>query len=320
MLVVQNNFNSYTAFTDKDDEKRVPVMKQAIQLLIIDPQNDFCDVPASYRPVDPLTGQAVAPALPVAGAHADMQRTAALIRAGGTGLAAITVTLDSHHHVDIAHPTFWQRAGGEAVAPFTAIAASQVRAGVFLPRDPAALPRTLHYLDQLETRGRYTLMVWPVHCEIGTWGHDVHADVRAAYNAWEAARQRGVRKITKGENPWTEHYSAIQAEVPDADDPHTQLNSELLVELDRADLLLVAGEASSHCVRATAGHIAANLPGGRPERIVLLTDCMSPVGGFEAQHAAFFEEMHALGARTATSTDIVALLRANAECAAGVMP
>ena len=278
-------------------------MKTRTQLLIIDPQNDFCDVPANYRPVDPLTGAPVAPALPVAGAHADMRRTAALIRAAGGALDGITVTLDSHHHVDIAHPTFWRQADGDAVIPFTTITAAQVRAGEFQPRDPAALPRTLDYLDQLESRGRYTLMVWPVHCEIGTWGHGVHADVRAAYNQWEETHLRGVRKVTKGENPWTEHYSAIQAEVPDAADPHTELNTALLAELDRSTTLFIAGEASSHCVRATTEHIVANLPGGRPGRIVLLTDCMSPVGGFEARHAAFLEEMRARGVRLMTSVE-----------------
>jgi nicotinamidase/pyrazinamidase len=283
-------------------------MKTA-QLLIIDPQNDFCDVPPASRPVDPLTGSAVAPALPVAGAHADMQRTAAFIRAIGSRLDEITVTLDSHHHVDIAHPTFWAKADGSAVTPFTAITAAQVRAAEFLPRDPAALPRTLAYLDALESRGRYTLMVWPVHCEIGTWGRGVHAEVRAAYNQWEASRLRGVRKVTKGENPWTEHYSAIQAEVPDADDEHTQMNTGLLAELDRADVLFIAGEASSHCVRATTEHIVANLPGGRPERLVLLTDCMSPVGGFEAQHQAFLAEMRARGVRLMTSGEALLLLR-----------
>ena len=284
-------------------------MKTATQLLIIDPQNDFCDVPATWRPVDPLTGAAIAPALPVAGAHADMQRTAAFIRAAGSRLDEITVTLDSHHHVDIAHPTFWQQADGGAVGPFTTITAAQVRAGEFQPRDPAALPRTLAYLDALESRGRYTLMVWPVHCEIGTWGHGVHAEVRAAYNQWEAARLRGVRKVTKGENPWTEHYSAIQAEVPDADDPHTELNTALLAELDRAETLFIAGEASSHCVRATTEHIVANLPGGRPDRVVLLTDCMSPVGGFEAQHAAFLADMRARGVRLMTSGEALLLVR-----------
>ena len=283
-------------------------MRPATQLLIIDPQNDFCDVPAGYRPPDPLTGAAVAPALPVAGAHADMQRTAALIRAAGARLDEITITLDSHHHVDIAHPTFWQDAQGGAVTPFTTITGAQVRAGEFQPRDPAALPRTLAYLDELEARGRYTLMVWPVHCEIGTWGHGVHADVRAAYNQWEETHLRGVRKITKGENPWTEHYSAIQAEVPDADDPHTEMNTAFLAELDRADTLFIAGEASSHCVRATTEHIVANLPGGRPERVVLLTDCMSPVAGFEAQHAAFLADMRARGVRLMTSGEALLLL------------
>ena len=285
-------------------------MKTSTQLLIIDPQNDFCDVPASYRLVDPLTGAPLAPALPVAGAHADMLRTAALIRAAGAALDDITVTLDSHHHVDIAHPTFWRQADGAAVTPFTTIIAAQVRAGEFQPRDPVALPRTLAYLDELESRGRYTLMVWPVHCEIGTWGHGVHADVRAACNEWEETRLRGVRKVTKGENPWTEHYSAIQAEVPDAADEHTQMNTAFLSNLDRAGLLLIAGEASSHCVRATTEHIVANLPGGRPERIVLLTDCMSPVGGFEAQHAEFLAEMRAKGVRLMTSTEALSLLRA----------
>ena len=285
-------------------------MKPATQLLIIDPQNDFCDVPAHYRPVDPLTGAVVAPALPVAGAHADMQRTAAFIRAAGAALDDIAITLDSHHRVDIAHPTFWQRPDGGAVSPFTTITAAQVRAGEFQPRDPAALPRTLAYLDELESRGRYTLMVWPVHCEIGTWGHGVHADVHAAYNEWEEKHLRGVRKVTKGENPWTEHYSAIQAEVPDAADEHTQMNTAFLADLDRAGLLLIAGEASSHCVRATTEHIVANLPGGRPGRIVLLTDCMSPVGGFEAQHQAFLDEMRAQGVRLMTSSEALSLLRA----------
>jgi nicotinamidase/pyrazinamidase len=46
----------------------------------------------------------------VAGAHADMLRTAAFIRTGGSMLDEITVTLDSHHHIDLAHPTFWQTA------------------------------------------------------------------------------------------------------------------------------------------------------------------------------------------------------------------
>jgi nicotinamidase/pyrazinamidase len=152
-------------------------MKRNIQLLIIDPQNDFCDLPASWRPGDPATGAAMAPALPVAGAHADMLRLAEVIHRGANGLSSIAVTLDSHHRFDIAHPTFWKTGSGGDVMPFTPITAAQVREGAFVPRNASALPRALAYLDELERRGRYTLMVWPVHWEIGIWGHNVHTDV-----------------------------------------------------------------------------------------------------------------------------------------------
>jgi nicotinamidase/pyrazinamidase len=286
-------------------------MTQNIQLLVIDPQNDFCDLPDAYLPRD-TAGNVVRPALPVAGAHADMQHLAGLIRSGWAGLSDIAITLDSHQRLDIAHPTFWRHRGGASVMPFTPITAQQVRDGDFLPRDPSALARTLAYLDELEARGRYTLMVWPIHCEIGTWGHNVHADLRAAYNEWEDAALRVVQKVTKGESPWTEHYSAIQAEVPDSDDVHTQLNTSLLAQLDRADAILIAGEASSHCVKATTEHIVAHLPSGHPERITLLTDCMSPVSGFEAQHETFLTDMRQRGVHLSTAAAALSLLQANA--------
>jgi nicotinamidase-related amidase len=247
-------------------------------LLIIDPQNDFCDIPGA--------------ALPVTGADADMRRLAALIHAEAGRIDAITVTLDSHQRLDIAHPGFWRQGDGGEVPPFTAITAAQIESGRFVPREAAALPRALAYAKALEAQGRYTLMVWPVHCEIGTWGHNVHAELHAALVAWQLARQRNVGYVIKGTNPWTEHYSALQAEVPD-EDPGTQLNRGLIAELDRFEQVLVAGEASSHCVKATVEHLAEHLA---PARLTLLRRCMSPVGGFEAQAEAFIAAMGARGA------------------------
>lgn len=287
-------------------------MSSRTTLLIIDPQNDFCDLPEGWLGTDPLRGVPTAPALPVPGAHADMLRLAALIDAGGGGIDRIVVTLDSHQRVDIAHPTFWQTGDGAAVTPFTAITAAQVRAGAYRPRDAAALPRALAYLDALEQAGRYTLMVWPVHCEIGSWGHNVHAAVRAAYNRWEERRLAVVQKVTKGENPWTEHYSALRAEVPDAADDDTQLNTALIASLDQADRIVIAGEASSHCVKATVEHLAQHLPSRRLDKLVLLTDAMSPVTGFEAQAAAFLSDLRRQGACLATCADVLPLLQADA--------
>ncbi|AMP12389.1 hypothetical protein [Collimonas pratensis] len=281
-------------------------MRRNLHLLIIDPQNDFCDLPPSYLP-DNQT-----PALPVPGAHADMLRVASLIERGGAGLNAISVTLDSHHRLDIAHPGFWMTASGGTVAPFTQIAAADLRAGRYLPRVAAALPRLLHYLDQLEAAGRYQLMIWPVHCEIGSWGHNVHTDVRRAYNRWEEQTLRSVAKISKGSNPWTEHYSAVQAEVPDPDDALTQSNQTFLDCLTSADRIYITGEAGSHCVKATTEHIAEHFGPQHIAKLVLVTDCMSPVSGFEQQYREFVAAMTARGALTAQAADVLAELQENA--------
>ncbi|MDR1349401.1 MAG: cysteine hydrolase [Zoogloeaceae bacterium] len=271
-------------------------------LLIIDPQNDFCDLPEDLR-------RGNMPALPVSGAHADMLRLAALIEQGGAGIAEISVTFDSHQRLDIAHPGFWRQDDGSPPAPFTLIRAADVKAGKFRPRRADALSRVMAYLEALEAARRYTHMVWPVHCELGSWGHNAHAAVRRAYNQWEEASGNSARRILKGQNPWTEQYSAIRAEAPDAAAPDTGTNTALLARLGNADEILVAGEAGSHCVKATVEDIAAALPA---ERLTLLVDCMSPVAGFADAQQGFFDDMNRCGARIATSADILPELRANA--------
>ena len=286
-------------------------MKRQLHLLVIDPQNDFCDLPAQYLPSHSANGQE-APALPVAGAHADMLRIANLVERGGAGLSGICVTLDTHQRIDIAHPTFWFDASGAAVAPFTEIAAADVRAGRYLPRRRAALTRVLAYLDTLEASGRYRLMVWPVHCEIGSWGHNIHADVRAACNGWQDAGLGAVDMVVKGTNPWTEHYSAVLAEVPDDADPATQLNRALIDTLAARDQIYICGEAGSHCVKATTEHIVAHIGAANVGKLVLLTDCMSPVGGYDVQYQDFVRDMLRRGVQAASAADVLPELLSNA--------
>lgn len=287
-------------------------MKRDIHLFVIDPQNDFCDLPADYLPTDPLAaGNVIRPALPVAGAHADMLRLAEFMRKGSRGFSDITVTLDSHHFVGIERPTFWMQGDGKPVTPFTPITAKEVRDGKYLPRNPKATPRVLAYLDALEAGGRYNLMVWPVHCEIGTWGHGVHAAVRSAYNEWEARELGVVNKVTKGSNPWTEHYSAVMAEVPDMDDPSTQLNRGLIDILIASDEVVVGGEAGSHCVPSTMYHVVDQFGTANLSKLVILKDCMSPVTGFENEFKRFLDDMVARGARVATTEEYLPELLAN---------
>lgn len=287
-------------------------MNDKIALLVIDPQNDFCDIPDSELAVAPASlaagrpQPAARPALPVAGADRDMKRLAAFIDRVGPELDAIHVTLDSHHSVDIAHAAWWTNDRGDAPAPFTVITAADLADGTWRARDGANQAHSLRYVEALEHAGRYRLVIWPEHCLIGSWGHNVHGAVKHSLDEWARRRMQQVRYVFKGMNPKTEHYSAVEAEVPDAGDPATQRNAALLKALAEADQVVIAGEALSHCVANTVRDIARNFGAGGVRKLVLLTDCASSVGGFEQLGADFLAELTGQGMKTAGSTEFLA--------------
>lgn len=251
----------------------------SVQLLIIDPQNDFCSPEG---------------ALAVPGADADVDRLARWLTDHTSTIDAVTVTLDTHRRLDIAHGRWFVDPTGAHPAPFTAIAAADLRDGRWSTTDPAARPRTLRYLDTLEARGRYPHTIWPEHCLVGTAGHNVAPVLNDALQTWSAARHDLVEYVVKGLDPWTEHFSAIAAEVPDASSPSTQPNQALLDRLATADHLFVAGQASSHCVANTVRDLVTMLGDRRP-KTTLLTDAMSPVTGFESVAEAFLADMTVTG-------------------------
>jgi nicotinamidase/pyrazinamidase len=131
------------------------------------------------------------------------------------------------------------------------------------------------------------LVSWPEHCLIGSWGHNVHAAVKKALDRWARSKLELVDFVTKGSNPLTEHYSAVQAEVPDPNDPSTMLNGRLIKTLSEADMVAIAGEALSHCVANTVRDIAKNFGEDNIKKLVVLTDCTSSVAGFEDLGARF---------------------------------
>ncbi|GGP28193.1 hypothetical protein [Silvimonas amylolytica] len=266
--------------------------KAAMHLLLIDPQNDFCDIPGA--------------ALPVPGANADMQRVADLVARHGSQFDAIHVTLDSHRPIDIAHPAWWRDESGQMPPPFTIIAEADVAAGKWQARDTEQQAASLHYVQELARRGHYQLLVWPEHCLIGSWGHNVHAGLFDALNQWSRQQIRPVHYQIKGLNAATEHYSAIQAEVPDPADPHTLPDQDWIAQLKTADTIVIAGEALSHCVAGTVRDLADQLGDAQVHKLLLLTDCCSAVSGFEEAGKAFVQELTARGMRTATSDTLFA--------------
>jgi nicotinamidase-related amidase len=232
-----------------------------IHLLIIDPQNDFCDMPMA--------------SLPVTGACQDMIRIASIIDRVGYKLSEIHVTLDSHRIIDIAHPAFWVNLNNKQPPPYTIISHNDIKNGMWTPCNPEFLNHSLNYTKQLESTGKYQLCVWPPHCLIGTWGHNVHFTLNAALQNWSNNYFTMVDYIMKGTNPFTEHYGALQAEVPVPYDSSTYLNDSLIYSLSSADTVGIVGEASSHCVKETVLQIVKYI--GPDPKFHIITDCMSSV-------------------------------------------
>ncbi len=268
------------------------------ELIIIDPQNDFMDTASAT--------------LPVPGATADMQRLATMINRIGRRLDDIHVTLDSHRVIDVAHPGMWRNVDGAPPNPFTIITADDIENGIWLPRNPGFRARLLGYARALAAQGNYPLMIWPEHCLIGSPGHNVQPDLLAALQNWERREFANVDYVVKGTNTFTEHFGALMAEVPDPNDPSTQLNSAFLNLLAGADIIAIAGEALSHCVKSTIDQIVKNIGPDQLAKFVILTDCSSPVpavpGGpdFPAIAEAWLKDMEVRGMKLMTSDAFLA--------------
>lgn len=261
-----------------------------IQLLIIDPEHDFCNPNGS---------------LFVPGSPDDMDRLAVMVHRLKNKLSDIHVTLDSHHPIDIAHAAWFVDSAGNHPAPFSQITASDMKDRVWMTTKPGAQKRTLTYLETLEAAGRYPHVIWPNHCIIGTEGTNVHPSVADALLEW-TDRFGWVNYVTKGSNPWTEHFSAVKAEVPDPTDISTQINTNFIDTLERADVILLAGEAGSHCLANTCVDIADNFSDAKfVEKLVLLTDATSPVPSFKALQDNFIDALVKRGMKTSTTVDFL---------------
>lgn len=287
--------------------------KKKVHLLTIDPQNDFCianefdwlwnsgeTVPDSLK--KELKSQERHGTLVVPGADKDMIRLASFIDVNRRRISEITCTLDSHQVIHIAHPSFWLNGKGEHPVPFTLITADDVRNGFWRPFHPDLQKTAQNYVDALKANKRYELCIWPPHCLIGSWGHSIVQSVSDAFNRWESETINRVTFVTKGSNFLTEHYSGVQADVPDDSDPTTKLNTALIDTLLEADEVLITGEALSHCVCNTVQDVAAQFGDDNIKKFTLLEDTTSSVPGFEKLGTEFVKNMVARGMKVIKTT------------------
>jgi len=263
--------------------------KQKVCLLTIDPQNDFVN----------RDGNAT---LAVPGAIADMDRLAKMVEKHGDEIDDIQITMDSHYHVAIFHSCWWVDKKGNNPKPFMLIPDDAVVAGDFRAFDPDRAKWSADYVKALKDNKRYVLCIWPDHCIIGSPGQCIDPVFLKAVTAWETRFFATAPRTTKGSCPYTEHYSAVKADVEYPGDPKTRLNFRLVDTLKKYDVILAAGEALSHCLNFTMSDIAAEFSDEQVKKIVLLEDAASNVGTFEKMGEDFVNRMVAKGMRIAKTT------------------
>jgi len=273
--------------------------KQKNALLIIDPQNDFCHPNGS---------------LFVPGADEDNKRLAQWILDNNEDIDTVVISLDSHQPNDIAHPVWFQDKDGNAPNPFSVITAEDVENGTwsakFFPSN------TLKYLKALESEGEFPHVIWPQHCIVGSWGHNIDERVLKAVESW-TTNGKFYRTVAKGTNPLTEHFGIFRANIPLTGQPETQLNFGIIKLLEEHDNVFFAGQAKSHCVANSLKQVIEYTKDKKNKsdlanKFVIMTDCMSDVPGgpngpgttptFGELAQSIYDEAKSMGIRFSDST------------------
>jgi nicotinamidase-related amidase len=251
-------------------------------LVVIDVQNTFC-IPGFELFVAGRSGN---------GAVDDNRRLCKFIYRNLATITQITATLDTHHAMQIFHSIFLVDDRGDHPPPMSLISEQDILSGRWkfntaiadsLEISPEYGQEYLvHYTHQLSERKKYELTVWPYHVMLGSIGHALVSAVEEAIFFHGIARSSWTEFEVKGDNPLTEHYSAVGPEVLEGPDGKQvgQKNKRFLQKLKEFDRVVIAGQAKSHCVAWTIDDLLNDILQYDPQLVkivYLLNDCSSAV-------------------------------------------
>lgn len=254
--------------------------RRRVHLLLIDLQKDFC-FPEGTLYVAGRSGR---------GAIEDNDRIARFIYRNLGVITAITCTMDTHFPHQIFSPAFWVDAEGNPPPANRQITAEQIRAGEVRP-NPALAPslaggdydwllkQAIHYCEELEKQGKYRLYLWPPHCLLGSEGHALAGVIQEARLFHAYARSAPAAVEVKGQTALTEYYSVLGPEVTTRWDGGliAEKNTRFVEKLIDDDVVIIAGQAASHCVKSTIEDLLGHIEPGLVRKVYILRDCMSSV-------------------------------------------
>ena len=224
--------------------------KTKVALVLIDLQNTFC-IPEFELFVGGRSGK---------GAVEDNVKLCEFIYRNLNVITNIFLTMDTHQAMQIFHSVFLINSEGKHPEPYTLISFDDIKNGKW-EINPDALNLVglnekkaeqylLHYTKTLKNSGKYDLTIWPYHAMLGGIGHSLVPSVEEAIFFHSISRYSQPDFQVKGRNPLTEHYSVFGPEIKtDANgNKIADKNLSLLEKLSSYDVIIITGQAKSHCV------------------------------------------------------------------------
>jgi len=274
--------------------------KLKVHLLLIDLQNDFC-FPSGSLFVAGQSGK---------GAMEDNAKIAEFIYKNLGVITDITTTMDTHFPHQIFFSSFWIAPDGSPLNAHSMIVVGEdgqtllnvtpgmdiIHKGVlpnpaitnWLGGDYTWLCKQALYYNQQLAEGipgranKYVLYLWPEHCMLGSSGHNLTGIIQEARLFHSYTRYARNLAEVKGGNHLSENYSVFAMEVLMRHDgtPLGQKNTRFIQTIMDADVVIIAGQAKSHCVAWTIADLLFEIQAKDEElakKIYLLGDCTSSV-------------------------------------------
>ncbi len=235
-------------------------------LLCIDMQKDF------------MEGGTV----PVPNSKRDVENITRFIYNNMENITQIMCSMDAHIREQIFHPCWWVNKKGENPEPYTKITYEDVINGKWRTANMKCSKKSKKYLRELEELGNRELCVWPYHCLRGGDGYTLENEFAKMIRFHSLVRITNSEIIQKGQDRFSEMYGIVKPEVVSDD---TEINLEFLKLFRKYDEIYIVGEAASHCVLETLIQICEYFKNRLDilAKITVLTDCTSPIKGFEEE-------------------------------------